>query len=212
MNYQTILKQYSRVALDTRKISVIERAVDAIFEGDEQSLTTNFKRDVIKAIVRNLSKQISDIKEIQSLKSDAIREAILKRDKRSCVFCGKLLTLQTIEIDHDIPRGRGGTDHPANLQATCRRCNREKGQSTSAEYRLEIDKATQLVFTRNASKAMMHRGIDENVVMTVYRKGACDRPCGNGVLVREGEINKRRIAIQYKRQGCKAKVLTVYLV
>ncbi|MXX30642.1 MAG: HNH endonuclease [Gammaproteobacteria bacterium] len=34
-----------------------------------------------------------------------------------------------------MPRSRGGTDHPDNLQLLCSHCNRSKGGRTMAEWR-----------------------------------------------------------------------------
>ena len=33
------------------------------------------------------------------------------------------------EVDHIIPRSRGGTDHIDNLQLLCTHCNRTKGDT-----------------------------------------------------------------------------------
>ena len=37
--------------------------------------------------------------------------------------------------DNMLPRSRGGTDHPDNLQLLCSGCNRSKGDKTMAEWR-----------------------------------------------------------------------------
>jgi 5-methylcytosine-specific restriction endonuclease McrA len=39
------------------------------------------------------------------------------------------------EVEHSIPRSRGGTDHPNNLYAACIPCNREKSARTSRTVR-----------------------------------------------------------------------------
>ena len=44
-----------------------------------------------------------------------------------------------MEVDHILPKSRGGTDHPDNLQLLCSGCNRSKGNKTMAEW-----KATQM--------------------------------------------------------------------
>jgi len=46
-----------------------------------------------------------------------IRQAVLARDRQRCAICGGYAT----EVDHIIPASQGGTDHPSNLQALCRR-------------------------------------------------------------------------------------------
>ncbi|MEO7329303.1 MAG: FG-GAP-like repeat-containing protein, partial [Minicystis sp.] len=56
----------------------------------------------------------------------------------TCVFCGKKTTNKPgpgkSEIDHAIPKVRGGNNTPENAQNTCRTCNRSKGTSTSEEF------------------------------------------------------------------------------
>lgn len=62
--------------------------------------------------------------------------------KGKCVFCGN--TTEQVpgplqkNVDHSIPRSRGGDNSPENAQATCRTCNLEKGTQTSEEFTSEI--------------------------------------------------------------------------
>jgi 5-methylcytosine-specific restriction endonuclease McrA len=53
-----------------------------------------------------------------------IRRAVLDNHHGGCVTCGAEYPL---EVDHIIPRCRGGTHEWANLQVLCRTCNRRKG-------------------------------------------------------------------------------------
>lgn len=50
--------------------------------------------------------------------------------KYRCARCGKLFAKKDIDIDHIIPKSKGGMDHPMNLQAMCKHCNRSKGAKT----------------------------------------------------------------------------------
>lgn len=50
----------------------------------------------------------------------------------SCAYCGKID--ENIEIDHIIPRSRGGGDNFDNLAPACRKCNRSKGSKFIAEW------------------------------------------------------------------------------
>lgn len=60
---------------------------------------------------------------------DRIRPVILRRDRYLCQ-CSECKRLHRIrpahEVDHVIPKGKGGTDDPANLQAINRNCHKEK--------------------------------------------------------------------------------------
>ena len=50
--------------------------------------------------------------------------------KYQCVRCKQWFPKEQIDIDHIIPQSLGGIDHPANLQAMCRHCNRSKQAKT----------------------------------------------------------------------------------
>ncbi len=52
-----------------------------------------------------------------------------------CVGCETHFPFRVMEVDHILPRSRGGTDHPDNLQLLCSGCNRSKAGRTMAEWR-----------------------------------------------------------------------------
>ncbi|MDE0149952.1 MAG: DNA methyltransferase [Rhodospirillaceae bacterium] len=52
-----------------------------------------------------------------------------------CVGCDTHFPFRVMDVDHILPRSRGGTDHPDNLQLLCSGCNRSKGGRTMAEWR-----------------------------------------------------------------------------
>ena len=52
-----------------------------------------------------------------------------------CVGCDTHFPFRIMEVDHILPKSRGGTDHPENLQLLCSACNRSKGGRTMAEWR-----------------------------------------------------------------------------
>lgn len=62
------------------------------------------------------------------------RECVAIRDKFTCQYCQKLITLPTdYEMDHVIPKTRGGKDNYMNLVASCRACNQKKMDKTPNE-------------------------------------------------------------------------------
>lgn len=60
------------------------------------------------------------------------RDLVLGRDGYTCVYCG--VTGTSLQLDHVIPRSRGGADTPDNLVACCKRCNTSKGAKTPEEW------------------------------------------------------------------------------
>jgi len=61
-----------------------------------------------------------------------VREYLLEKWGRRCAYCGK--TGIPLEIEHIIPKSRGGTDRVSNLTLACHKCNQEKGNRTAQEF------------------------------------------------------------------------------
>jgi hypothetical protein len=61
-----------------------------------------------------------------------IKEYLLEKWRRTCAYCGK--TNVPLEVEHIIPKSRGGTDRVSNLTIACRKCNLKKGNKTAEEF------------------------------------------------------------------------------
>lgn len=59
----------------------------------------------------------------------------MKRARFRCELCGVSAELRALEVDHIVPRSRGGKDDPDNLQALCYRCNAMKRDRDSTDFR-----------------------------------------------------------------------------
>lgn len=55
------------------------------------------------------------------------KKALYGEQAGNCEGCGEHFQLQNLEVDHIVPRSKGGTDHIENLQLLCGACNRIKG-------------------------------------------------------------------------------------
>lgn len=58
--------------------------------------------------------------------SRRLRFAVLERDGFTCRYCGHSAPSVLLEVDHVVPRSRGGSNHPANLATSCHDCNQGK--------------------------------------------------------------------------------------
>jgi len=68
-----------------------------------------------------------------------LREYLLEKFGRKCVYCGTEHI--PVEIEHVVPKTRGGTDRVTNLVLSCKDCNRDKGtQSIRAYLKEQPDK------------------------------------------------------------------------
>lgn len=66
----------------------------------------------------------------------AMRWQVFQRDKWKCVACGRGVHDGAIlQVDHIIPRSRGGSDRLENFQTLCNRCNLGKGNRDMTDLR-----------------------------------------------------------------------------
>lgn len=63
------------------------------------------------------------------------RYEVLKRAKFHCELCGISAYERALEVDHIIPRNKGGTDVLNNLQALCYSCNAMKRDRDDTNFR-----------------------------------------------------------------------------
>ena len=61
------------------------------------------------------------------------RYVILKRDK-ICQLCGNTKDDAPLEVDHILPRSKGGSNDLTNLQTLCRPCNQGKSNSDDTKF------------------------------------------------------------------------------
>jgi len=77
--------------------------------------------------------EISNIEYQQGeLQGYEVREYLLEKWGRKCAYCGKKDV--PLEIEHIVPRSRGGSDRVSNLTISCRECNQTKGNQTAEEF------------------------------------------------------------------------------
>jgi diadenosine tetraphosphate (Ap4A) HIT family hydrolase/5-methylcytosine-specific restriction endonuclease McrA len=67
--------------------------------------------------------------------SGTLRYELLKRARFRCELCGVSADVRALEVDHIIPRNKGGTDDPDNLQALCYSCNAMKRDRDATDFR-----------------------------------------------------------------------------
>jgi diadenosine tetraphosphate (Ap4A) HIT family hydrolase/5-methylcytosine-specific restriction endonuclease McrA len=70
-----------------------------------------------------------------ALISGTIKYEVLKRAAHRCELCGIGADLKGLEVDHILPRNRGGTDDLENLQALCYSCNAMKRDRDDTDFR-----------------------------------------------------------------------------
>jgi len=61
-----------------------------------------------------------------------VREYLLEKWGRRCAYCGA--TDVPLQVEHLIPRARGGSNRVSNLTLACELCNQKKGNRTAVEF------------------------------------------------------------------------------
>ncbi len=68
--------------------------------------------------------------------SGTIRYEVLKKAKFHCELCGISADQRALEVDHIVPRNKGGSDELSNFQALCYRCNSMKRDRDDTDFRI----------------------------------------------------------------------------
>ena len=61
-----------------------------------------------------------------------VREYLLEKWDRKCAYCGK--TDIPLEIEHIVPKSKGGPNRVSNLTLACTECNRKKGNKPLEQF------------------------------------------------------------------------------
>ena len=61
-----------------------------------------------------------------------IRNYLLEKHNRKCFYCGK--SVSKFEVEHMLPKSRGGSNRIDNLTLSCHECNQKKDTLTAEEF------------------------------------------------------------------------------
>ena len=67
--------------------------------------------------------------------SGSVRYKVLLRAKNRCESCGISSSKKALEVDHIIPRSKGGKDELSNFQALCYTCNSQKSNKDDTNFK-----------------------------------------------------------------------------
>jgi hypothetical protein len=59
-----------------------------------------------------------------------IKHDVIERDGLLCCFCDKVLTMETMTLDHIVPDSKRGTFNATNLTVACKDCNQRRGNQS----------------------------------------------------------------------------------
>ena len=99
---------------------------------DEMVHTISFKIRVPRVILLVLFDRLPK-KEVKFT-----RHNIFERDRNTCQYCGHIFDRKDLNLDHVIPRDRGGPTTWENIVCSCILCNTRKANRTPSEASLHL--------------------------------------------------------------------------
>ena len=123
-------------------IDIEEEAASLVVQrlSDDALIFSNFTH-------RTTPPQRTDIK--QEPPSPSIKASLYKEQKKLCNGCKNEYLLKDLEIDHIVPKSRGGGDYQENYQLLCGNCNRIKSDNPMEYLLSKIRKFEERRLNRN---------------------------------------------------------------
>ncbi len=96
------------------------------------------------------------------------REEVHNKYNGHCAYCGKEITIKSMQVDHIIPKKLDGSDEIGNLNPSCRSCNHYKRSfdlETFRRYmqglhtRLQNDYITKIAIRYGVAKIVPFDGV-----------------------------------------------------
>lgn len=120
-----------------------------------------------------------------TLKGYEIREYLLEKFGRKCSYCGKQNT--PLEVEHIIPKSRGGSNRVDNLCISCHTCNQRKGNQTAEEFgypnvQKQVKKSLKNCAILNATRWKVYELLSNT---------GLEVECGTGARTKMNRINLR---------------------
>lgn len=72
--------------------------------------------------------------------SDVLRYRVLMESGGRCALCGATKNERPLDVDHILPKSKGGKNVYENLQVLCSKCNRSKGNKDDTDFRDDLTK------------------------------------------------------------------------
>ena len=115
----------------------VRRALVLALKGKAEVLHTNghmFRSETIEMAAPSVVRLNYFVKVPYRARASLSRRAVLVRDNFRCQYCGRAAE----NVDHVIPRSRGGRHTWDNVVAACRPCNSRKENRSPAEVGLRL--------------------------------------------------------------------------
>ena len=121
-------------------IDIEKKATELLIErlSDDAGLFSDF-------IATTIVPQRTDVEriDITPRTHNEIRKRLFKEQKSCCNGCYTIFEIQHFEVDHIVPKAKGGGDYMENYQLLCSSCNRIKGARPMEYLRMKIKRRSE---------------------------------------------------------------------
>lgn len=163
-----------KVLTSNRGITTRER--DQYTIGDFHTLSDEEKQELINLcdtlINEYLEKREQALYDHRRIRSDYVpgnlRYRVLSRAQGRCELCGISKDEKALDVDHIVPRSKGGADDISNLQALCYTCNRQKRNTDNTDFRSLLDQYQERDQDCIFCTEVTERTVDQNALALAF--------------------------------------------
>ncbi len=123
---------YKSYSLDSW-FAISELRIAEGIRDDESIITGTEQKIVVPRIIRTIVYDKIPIRGVV-----LTRRNIYLRDCNFCQYCGKHFAPSELNLEHVLPKSRGGTTTWTNVVCSCIKCNSKKGDKTPAEAGMKL--------------------------------------------------------------------------
>jgi diadenosine tetraphosphate (Ap4A) HIT family hydrolase/5-methylcytosine-specific restriction endonuclease McrA len=128
-----ILRRHGILQKQNRRYNLIDYAS---FSASQREELIKLCRQRLDEYVRRRGDRIWMHRKLSAVHiSGSLKYDVLKRARFHCDLCGVSADERALEVDHIVPRNKGGTDDLDNLQCLCYRCNSMKRDMDATDLR-----------------------------------------------------------------------------
>ena len=94
-------------------------------------------------------------------RSPSQKEKLFAEAGGACIYCGLPLTVDSFEIDHIVPKARGGSNNYENIVCSCPACNDLKKDLMPVEFIATMTDKERLKYTNRVNTLNEHRHLSK---------------------------------------------------
>ena len=160
----------------TKNRGITEKVGDRYTIGNFQALSDKEKQELVSLCNGRIDSYLDERKQTlydhrrigQDYVPGSLRYRVLSRAKGRCELCGISKDEKFLDVDHIIPRSKGGSNDISNLQALCTTCNRQKRNTDDTDFRSILDQYQNRDQNCIFCTEVPNRAIDQNELALAF--------------------------------------------